>query len=181
MYVHRLRRARRNGERGVTLIEMMIAIVILTIGLAALAQLFVVSLRNSQYAVTTSGGVNDAQWLVENWKIAAKDDATGIENPLITSATWDEDSGECAAFAALPDYDSANSQYKESVWVFDRDGTLVGSADPDMPDGFSDGDLQAPSTNSRLVYIVMEPKSSDPRINQRVTMTAIITGEDPTP
>ena len=64
----------------------------------------------------------------------------------------------------------------------DRDGTLVGTADPALPPGFDDSDdLQAPSTNSRLIYIVMEPKSSDPRINQRVTMTAVITGEDPTP
>ena len=170
-------RQRRRAESGVTLIEMMIALIVLTIGLVTLCQLFIVAYLNTQYAVTTSGGVNDAQWLVESWKVKAAG-ANGILDPDITSATWDSGTGTCQAFVDLDGYVTANSQYKESVWVFDWEGNLVGSASPATPPGFADGELRAHSSNSRLVYILMEPKFPDPRTNQTVTMTSVVSGEE---
>lgn len=165
---------RRQTERGVTLIELMIAILVLTVGLAGLAQLLVVAAMNNTFAITTSGGVNDAQRLIEAWKSEAA--THGIESSVITSSTWNSSTETCAAFAALPGYVSADSRYKENVWVFDWEGNLVGTATPSLPPGISAGQLKAQADNSRLVYVRMEPKFDDPRTNQTVILTAIVTG-----
>lgn len=165
---------RRKAERGVTLIELMIAILVLTVGLAGLAQLLVVAAMNNTFAITTSGGVNDAQRLIEAWKAEAAEN--GISSSVITSSTWNSSTQTCAAFAALPGYVSADSRYKENVWVFDWQGNLVGSATPSLPPGISAGQLKAQALNSRLVYVRMEPKFDDPRTNQTVVLAAIVTG-----
>lgn len=168
-----------NRESGVTLIEMVIAILILTVGLVSLAQLFIVASYNNTYAVATSGGVNDAQRLVEFWKARAV--LNGADDPMITSGTWNEETATCTPFEALLDedgdpYDFDASAYKPSVWVFDTDGNLVGSATPSLPPGISAGTLRAPAKNSRYVYILMTPKTKDPRYGQTVQLSAIVSG-----
>jgi prepilin-type N-terminal cleavage/methylation domain-containing protein len=169
----RQRASRTPNESGVTIIELVIAMAVLSVGLCGLAQLFVVSTMNNAYAVTTSGGINDAQRLIEAWKAEAW--LNGIGSSAITSAAWDSSSGSNPAFAALSGYDSGKSQYREYVWVFNRAGSVVGtispSTPPDLPSGTT---LQAVSTNSRLVYIRLEPKNPDPRYNQVITLSAII-------
>ena len=165
------------SEAGVTMIEMVIAIVVLSIGLVSLAQLFIVASFNNSYAIATSGGVNDAQRLVEYWKaIAAADD---IDNAAITSSLYDAGTKKCAAFEDLTNEDGSTfdfdaSAYKPSVWVFDKDGNVVGTA-ATLPDGITAGDLRAPSEDSRYVYIEMKPKSNDPRYGQPITLSAVIT------
>lgn len=166
---------RRRAESGVSLIEMMIAILVLTVGLVSLAQLFTVATLNNMLAVTTSGGVNDAQRLVEAWKAEAM--TNGITSAAIRSATYQTSTHECAAFVALAGYDSTASLYRENVWVFDWNGDLVGSANPTMPPGVAAGTLRSPAVKSRLVYIRLDPKSPDPRANQTVIVTAIVAGK----
>ena len=162
-----------SSESGVTLIEMVIAILVLTIGLVGLAQLFIVASFNNSYAISTSGGVNDAQRLIEDWKSKAR---TNISHASITSSTYDEANQRCAAFVALG-YDPDASPHKESVWVYDRNGNLIGSASPSDPLGVTPGSLRAISDTSRLVYIEMKPKTNDPRYGQTVTISTIITQE----
>ena len=171
---------RREAESGVTLVEMLIAIVVLTIGLAALAQLFVVAALNNTFAVTSSGAVNDAQRLIESWKVKAA--TGGIMHPDITSATWNSSTDKSAAFNQLDGYyDPTNpTRFKEHVWVFDRNGALVGTASPSSPPGATPGSLRSTGKESRLVYILMEPKVDDPKTIQPVVLTAIITGKPPT-
>ena len=179
--MHPTTRARlRSDESGVTLIELMIAIVVLTVGLVALAQLFVAAALNNTYAVTTSGAVSDAQRLIESWKVKAA--VNGITDPAITSALYNSGTDKSAAFAQLSGYYSGlPSRYKESVWVFDSAGAVVGTASPATPPGIAAGTLMSTGVNSRLVYILMEPKVDDPRTIQPVILTAIITGKPPTP
>jgi Tfp pilus assembly protein PilV len=162
-----------SSETGVTLIEMVIAILVLTVGLIGLAQLFIVASFNNSYAIATSGGVNDAQRLIEDWKTKAR---SNINHSSITSSTYDETNRRCAAFVALG-YDPEASPHKESVWVFDRAGNLVGSASPSYPPDVPSGTLRAVSDTSRLVYIRMEPKTMDPRYGQTVTISTLITQE----
>lgn len=168
----------RSREAGVTMIEMVIAITVLSVGLVSLAHLFIVASFNNYYAIATSGGVNDAQRLVEYWKARAA--VNGITDAEITSSTWDEDANSCAAFASLTaedagGYDPDASAYKPSVWVFDDAGALVGAANPAWPaDIDEDIELKAPSANSRYVYIRMVPKSNDPRYGQEVTLSAVV-------
>ena len=167
-------RVRRGSESGVTLIEMLIAILVLSVGLVSLAQLFVVATIGNSFAVTTSGGINDAQRLVEAWRIQAA--TNGISDAAITSATYDTGSQRCEAFAALPGFDSEASRYEPSVWVFDWKGRLIGRASPAYPPNVEFGTLAAASEGTRLVYIRMDPKSPDPRTNQVLEMSAIIAG-----
>src|SRR4051812_9310971 len=91
---------RRAGQEGVTMIEMLIAIAVLTIGLSALAQLFVVSTMNNAFAVNVSGGVTDAQRLLESWKVLVKNSTNNpkIADPLITSSMWNTSTNKCPAF-----------------------------------------------------------------------------------
>lgn len=166
---------RSSHEAGVTLIEMLIALLVLSVGLVSLAQLFVVATVGNSFAVTTSGGINDAQRLVEAWKIRAA--TNGIADAAITSATYNDGSKHCAAFAALPGFDSNASQYEPSVWVFDWKGKLVGKASPEYPPGVVFGSLIAASENTRLVYIRMDPKSPDPRTNQMLELSTMIAGK----
>lgn len=168
-------RVRSSTESGVTLIEMLIAILVLSVGLVSLAQLFVVATIGNSFAVTTSGGINDAQRLVEAWRIQAA--TNGIGDAAITSATYDTGSQRCEAFAALPGFDSEASKYEPSVWVFDWNGRLVGEASPAYPPNVEFGSLAATSEGTRLIYIRMDPKSPDPRTNQVLEMSAIIAGQ----
>lgn len=174
-FAKRRSRGSSRREAGVTLIEMLIAIGVLSVGLVSLAQLFVVATMGNSYAVTTSGGVNDAQRLVESWKIRAA--TNGIADAAITSATYDTGSQNCEAFAALPGFDSEASLYEPSVWVFDWKGRLVGSASPAYPPNVEFGSLAAVSESSRLVYIRLDPKSPDPRTNQVLELSAVIAGK----
>jgi Tfp pilus assembly protein PilV len=168
-------RAIAGAEAGVSLVEMIIAILVLTVGLVSLAQLFVVATLGNTYAVTTSGGINDAQRLIEAWKIRAA--TPSLPDSAITSATYNTGTGSCAAFAALTGYDESLSQYKENVWVFDWNGNLVGSASPTYPPGVASGTLRSVSPKSRLIYIRMDPKSPDPRTNQVLELSAMIAGK----
>lgn len=168
-------RAGSSREAGVTLIEMLIAIGVLSVGLVSLAQLFVIATMGNSYAVTTSGGINDAQRLVEAWRIRAA--TNGISDAAITSATYDTGRQRCEAFAALQGFDSEASLYEQSVWVFDWEGRLVGSASPAYPPNVEFGSLAAVSESSRLVYIRMDPKSPDPRTNQVLELSALIAGK----
>lgn len=169
-------------DAGVTLIEMMIAILVLTVGLAGLAQLFVAATMNNSFVVQTAGGLNDAQRLIEHWKyvVATSSTANGIDDPLVTSSTYNTTTGQCAAFVTnlgSTGYASTASAYQESIWVFDGAGNLVGSASPSYPPGVAAGTLKAPTKNARLVYIRMVPKTSDPRVNQTLTLAAVIGGK----
>lgn len=179
--IDRARSVRRRVEAGVSLIEMMIAILVLTIGLVALAQLFVAATMNHSFVIDTSGGINDAQRLIERWKyIASTTSASSGPNieattGTITTSTYNTSTG-CAAFVnALggTGYTAADSAYQESVWVFDSAGAVVGTA------GFSCPvtGLVAPTQNSRIIYIQMVPKTPDPRVNQTLTMMAVIGGK----
>jgi prepilin-type N-terminal cleavage/methylation domain-containing protein len=174
----RTRARRRDTESGVTLIELLIAITILSIGLVALAQLFVVAALNNTFAVTTSGAVNNAQRLIESWKVKAAVSPTGVDIDDITSGTYDEGTEQSTAFAQLDGYYAQESRFRESVWVFDRNGDIVGDADPELPPGITDGELRSAGEQSRLVYILMEPKVDDPKTIQTVVLTALVTGED---
>jgi hypothetical protein len=173
--------SRRERESGVTIIETLIATVVLSVGLVGLAQLFIVASYNNSYAVATSGGVNDAQRLVEYWKAHAG--VNGFGDGKVTSSMWDESTGSCTAFADLKAadgvsaYDFEASAYKPSVWVYDHTGTLVGTASEDPPSGFDSAPV-APADNSRYVYIRMEPRSKDPRYGQAVTLSAIVGGQN---
>jgi prepilin-type N-terminal cleavage/methylation domain-containing protein len=177
MYSIHRRNVRRQNERGVTIIEMLIAIAVLSIGLAALAQLFVVSTMNNAFAVNVSGGVTDAQRLLESWKVVAKNSTSNpkISDPLITSSMWDTSTNKSPAFDNLDSTQFSDSRYpyKQYVWVYDKTG-LVGSASPGDPPGVTAGSLRAPSITSRLVYIRLVPKTTDPRFNQVITLVGVI-------
>ncbi len=153
----------------------MIASVVLTVGLVSLAQLFVISTMNLSSSVSTSGGVNDAQRLIEAWKIEAA--TNGITSPAIRTATYDSTTDQCAAFAALPGYDSAASQFKENVWVFDWTGSLVGTGTPDLPPGVEAGTLASVGANSRLVYVRLDPKRNDAQASAPITLMGLIVGK----
>jgi prepilin-type N-terminal cleavage/methylation domain-containing protein len=169
-------RAPRPAESGVTLIEMMIAILVLTIGLVAVAQLFVAATMNNSFVVANAGALNDAQRLIERFKyIAANDGTLHVGNAAITSSMYNEGTQQCDAFVNnVPGYNSANSGYKESVWVIRSDGTAVGSPSPANPDGYAALELKAPTLGTRLVYVQMVPKIPDPRTNQTINLMAVI-------
>jgi prepilin-type N-terminal cleavage/methylation domain-containing protein len=165
--------ARQPSEAGVTLIEMMIAILVLTIGLVALAQLFVAATMNNSYVVQTAGGINDAQRLLEHWKyLAAQDTVNGVSNAAITSSAYNTGTGQSQAFvdALTTNYSAANDAFKEDVWVYKSDGTLVGTNANTCPVS----GLMAPTLGTRLVFIQMVPKNPDPRTNQTITLMTVI-------
>jgi hypothetical protein len=45
---------------------------------------------------------------------------------------------------------------------------------PNLPPGYSAGQLRAPSSTSRLVFVRMTPKIPDPRYNQIVTLIGYV-------
>ena len=162
----------RSVQSGVTLIEMLIATLVLSIGLVSLAQLFIVATLNNAYTVNVSSGVNDAQKMIETFRVAAAKD--GLSSPIITSSSYNASTGKNAAFAALAGYNAADDRFKQYVWVFNNSGTLIGSATPNYPPGEPTNAFRSLSSNSVFVYIRMEPKLADPRINQTIILTAVV-------
>jgi hypothetical protein len=179
----KLQRSRPGArEAGVTLIEMMIAILVLTLGLVGLSQLFVAATLNNSFVVSTAGGLNDAQRFIEQWKyiVATSSTTDGLSDPAITSSTYNTTTNQCDAFVSTlagTGYTAAGSAYKESVWVFNNAGTLIGTGNPNYPPGVAAGTLKAPTQNARLIYIRMVPKTNDPRANQTLTLVAVIGGK----
>jgi hypothetical protein len=173
--VNRIRRAGSSStQSGVTIIEMMIATIVLTIGLVSLAQLFIWATMNNSFVVRTSGGLNDAQRLIEYYKYIAATNVNGVAATTITSSSFNEGTGQCPAFVALPGYQSSLSDYKEYVWVYDSTGTRIGAASPANPDGVPTANLIAPTKYTRLIYVRLIPKTPDPRVNRQIDMSAII-------
>ena len=164
----------RSTQSGVTMIEMLIATLVLSIGLVSLAQLFIVATLNNAFTVNISAGVNDAQRMIEVFRIEAASSPDGINSSLITSSSYDEGTGENSAFADLDGYDADEDRFKQYVWVFDNTGTLVGTATPSYPPDEPTNAFRSLSTNSVFVYIRMEPKFSDPRTNQTLILTAVV-------
>jgi prepilin-type N-terminal cleavage/methylation domain-containing protein len=171
-------RSRSGRERGFSLIELVIATLVLSVGLMGLARLFVLATLNSALAVNMSQGLNDAQRLLEVYKTEAA--TNGAASATIVSGTYSATDASSAYYNAMlvnsgTGYRSA--EFQEDVWVFDESGTLVTGTyptSPALPPGYSAGDLHAPSSTSRLVYIRMTPKVPDPRFNQIVTLMTYV-------
>jgi hypothetical protein len=164
-------------EAGVTIIELVIAVGVLSVGLLAMAQLFIVATLNNAFAANTSSGVADAQRLIEAYKSEAA--TNGITSAIVTSGTYDEATRSSPAVQAATGA-PPSVWYKESVWVFDKNGALVTTpgiaVSPASPPEFT-GALASPSERSRLVVVRYEPKTSDSRYSQTVVLTSIIRGK----
>jgi type II secretory pathway pseudopilin PulG len=173
-------RPRRRRERGLTLIELVIATLVLSVGLIALARLFVLATLNAALAVNMSQGLNDAQRLVEVYKTEAASSSNGASSAVIVSGTYSATNSSSAFYNAMlvnggTGYRSKD--FHEDVWVFDQSGAVVSGSypvSPSLPPGYSAGDLRAPSASSRLVYVRMTPIVPDPRYNQAVTLMAYV-------
>ena len=174
------RQRRRNPQSGLTLIELMIAILVLMVGLLGMAKLFIYATLNTALAVNESQGVADAQKLIEAYKIEAA--TNGISSTVITSGTYVTATDSSPAYLAGTGGRSA--EFNESVWVFDKTGTLVNPAgntvnpatptDPVTGYTYAANELKSPSSTSRLVYVLLTPKVKDPRYNQAVRLMDIV-------
>jgi prepilin-type N-terminal cleavage/methylation domain-containing protein len=165
-------------QRGLTLIELVIATLVLSVGLISLARLFVLATLNNSLAVNMSQGLNDAQRLIEVYKTAAA--TNGATSAVIVSGTYSATNSTSAFYNAMlvnggTGYRSED--FHEDIWVFDHTGALVTGSytvNPSLPPGYSAGDLRAPSSTSRLVYVRMVPTVENPRYNQTVTLMAYV-------
>jgi prepilin-type N-terminal cleavage/methylation domain-containing protein len=170
--------APRGRERGFSLVELVIAILVLSIGLIGLARLFVFATLNAALAVNMSQGLNDAQRLIEVYKTEAA--INGVSSSRIVSGTYaatDSSSAYYNAMLANSGTGYRSSDFEEDVWVFDSTGAVITGSytvNPSLPPGYSAGDLRAPSTSSRLVYVRLTPKIKDPRYNQEVKLIGYV-------
>src|SRR5207245_1088649 len=97
------RTVRRRVEAGVTLIELMIASMVLAIGLIGLAKLFALAALNTSLAVNESQGLAEAQRIIEAMKIEAEintygvctDSAYSTPEANIVSSTYDSSTSSC--------------------------------------------------------------------------------------
>jgi hypothetical protein len=171
-------RPSRSRDRGLTLVELAIATLVLSVGLIGLARLFVLATLNSALAVNMSQGLNDAQRLVEVYKTEAA--TNGVGSAAIVSGTYsatDANSAFRNAMLLNGGTSYRSKDFKEDVWVFDNNGNVVTGAytvNPSLPPGYSAGDLRAPSTTSRLIFVRMTPFVPDKRYNQEVTLIAYV-------
>lgn len=182
MNANRTRRIRRDRESGMTLAELMIAVLVLSVGLLGMAKLFTFATLNTALAVNQSQGVAEAQRLIETFKYIASTSGSGASDSRITSATYDTSTSNNPVFTgAISGF--VSEDFKPSVWVFDNTGALVTGSytvNPTMPTDpttgvtYAAGSLKSPSSTSRLVYILMTPKVKDPRYNQAFALTAMV-------
>jgi hypothetical protein len=173
----------RRAEAGVTLVELLLSTFVLTVGLLGLAQLFVVATMNNSLSVTTSEGLIDAQRCLEAYRSIAMTSPQGINDTRLVSGTYDAGTGNSPAYAAATvstEYPSGydSPKYKENVWVYSDTGPVTGgyAVVPDDPPGVENPmtTLRAPSATSRLVVVYLEPITNDPRYNQPVMLTTLI-------
>ena len=164
-----------------TLVELMMAVFVLTVGLLGLAQLFVMATMNNALSVNTSEGLIDAQRCLEAYGSIAATSPSGVEDPRIVSGTYDASTGNSPAYAAATvsaaypaGYDS--ERFRENDWVYDRMGVPVDGpyAVSGVPSGIDPAALFAPSENSRLVVVQLDPVLPNPRYNQTITLSTVI-------
>jgi prepilin-type N-terminal cleavage/methylation domain-containing protein len=175
-----------SDQAGVTLIEVLIAMVVLSIGLVALAELFVIATMNTARSTNVSQEINDAQRLIEDLKIVAANEGvegTGGTIPVkmrsgdYATSTDNYDSEKCTEFVYVLDANGA---------IIDENGDRVDAASYFTADGHPDlaalygdptaGLYAAPSKKSRLVICRMVPENPDLRFNQTVTLVSVING-----
>ena len=178
-----MKRRRSGGaEDGVTLIELMIAIIVLGVGLLGIAQLFVVATMGNAFSVNTSEALVDAQRCLEGYRsIAIQAGGLGVADPRLVSGTV-TGTGETANSPAFEEATGGfnSEKYFENVWVFDWNGDLVVgtgarnyTVSPSAPPDY-DGRLAAPTAASLLVIVRLEPVYADNRYNQPITLASII-------
>jgi hypothetical protein len=162
-------------EEGSTLVELAIAVLVLTVGLLGLAHLFVVATMTSALSVNTSEALIDAQRCLEAYRSIAVASPVGVADLRLVSGTCDSSIGNSPAYADATGHDSTG--FEESVWVFNRSGALVTGAhavNPAAPEGINPAELRAPSQGSRLVIVRLEPILANARYNQTVTLSTVI-------
>jgi prepilin-type N-terminal cleavage/methylation domain-containing protein len=180
----------RRFEDGVTLVELMIALLVLVIGIVGAAQLFVVAQMSQTLAINQSSGAEDMQRFIDSLRTEISNNGLGTYNsgtnsidvnPWVFSSTYDEGDDYCYAFG---DYMNGYQPawFRPNVWIYDHEGDLVnpyGTVSPAAPPDVDAADLIAPSTSSIVVYVRMDPKddsAAGARWNLPVTVKAVISG-----
>jgi Tfp pilus assembly protein PilV len=180
------KRVGRSRAGGFTILELMVAMLVLTIGIVGVAQLYAVATLNSTLSVNTSTGLIDAQRCLEAMRGIARSSSLGINDPRLVSSTYSATLGSCPTYVTVTGYDSEN--FKESVWVYNSTGRVDGNGidppgstargplyavAPALPPGYGSAPL-APSTTTLIVVVRLEPVSGSRRLNQPVTLTTVI-------
>ena len=191
--------ALRSSEAGVTLVELMIACLVMVIGLVAMAQLFIVATMSQTLAVNQSHGAEDCQRFVDALRVEVLNDGLGVQDPSTGTITFNADifsatyqtsgitsctgltSGNPAFLYHMYCYDP--TWFTPKVWIYDFDGNLVnpyGTMDPAEPPGVASADLTSPSKGCVKVFVRLDPRDESGygrRSNVPVTLTAIVSGD----
>ena len=183
------KKANLSRNSGVTIIELMIALLVLSVGIIGIAQLYAVATMTGALSVNTSTGLVDAQRCLEAMRGIAHSSSAGIHDPRLVSATYDSDRGNCPTYHTATGYDS--ERFRENVWVYNNTGRVDGNGvDPPgstasgsaytvsslLPPGYNTMPI-APTANSLTVIVRLEPIASNRRLVQSVTLATVISHE----
>jgi hypothetical protein len=187
------RPARRKSElsrsSGVTIVELMIALLVLSVGIIGIAQLYAVATVTGALSVNTSTGLVDAQRCIEAMRGIAHSSSSGIKDPRLVSATFDSSRGNSPTYLTVTGYDS--ERFRENIWVYSNTGRVDGNGvDPPgstthgspyavssvLPPGYTTAPL-APTASSLTVVVRLEPIVKDRRFIQSVTLATVISHE----
>lgn len=151
------------NERGFTLVEAMVAMVVCTIGLVAMAELMAVTLRLQQLGRNSTSAVRLAQDKIDELTIMPFNPAAAQYNPAIA----------CGGSLSAPELDHNDVPLKDN-------GTPNDTADDTVVKGYTrrwlitagpDGD-----PDLRTVTVRVLPDISDRRVASPVDLTTIIRG-----
>jgi prepilin-type N-terminal cleavage/methylation domain-containing protein len=153
-------RAGRTRQDGVTLIEMVIAVAVMSVGLFAMAQLFIAATLNTAHARNESLSLQRGHMQIETLKQTAI--TSGITASAITSSSQT--------------ISTAPNPVVMNTYVLDMNGTLVGGGNlpSDLAAVYGPGLSRAPSSNSRLVIVRLVPQMQNSRINNTITLVSVI-------
>jgi prepilin-type N-terminal cleavage/methylation domain-containing protein len=156
-----------SAQRGFTLLEVLVATFIMTVGLLGTAQLFIAASFLNSLNGNTSHSLSEAERITENLKIVA---ATASSQALVDA--------QLTSTVTQPDTKATNPTRTE-VYVLDDSGALVQtgssvSLPSDLAATYGPNKTRAPSARTRLVIVRFTPTQLNERVNDTVTLVATV-------
>ena len=161
----------RCAQNGFSILEVMVAIAIMSVGLFGMAKLFIATALVNSFSTNTSQYLTTTEQTIESFKVTAATATSqaAVDNVVKSSVT--EPATDAAVTATT------------AVYVLDNSGNLFPSGTTvtlpsDLAAVYGPNKTCAPSARSRLVIVRLTPKYADNRLNQVVTLVSTVEMKD---
>jgi hypothetical protein len=159
-------RSTQSAQAGFSILEVVIAASLMTVGLLGVTQLFISTTLLNMFSTSTSQSLAQAERQLEIFRVTAS---------IATSQAAVDD----VVKSSLTEAVAGAVDSRVAVYVIDNNGNLFPSGTSitlpaDLGAVYGPGQTRAPSVRTRLAIIRLTPNIPDPKVSQVVTLVSTI-------